>query len=254
MPTPRRLFAGAAALLAGCAALAALSDVRAAPPSDKEFTALVEAEIKYIQKRLAEPKAEKAVGSLRSTAILVAHAAQGRMADAKDAAALGALRDAFVALDKALSKKDLAGATKLAKELTATPAGEGKPGEKVDFTSVNEFDLHTLMKPFTATAAGGRGFEKANRDYAKKLPAGPEPALTARRMEHIAELTALFPPADDEGKKTKEAWLKWSGEMKKAAGDASVNLAKGKAGEKAASAAFKKLDAACTSCHNVFRE
>jgi len=242
---------GFAALSVG---LFAMSGSQAAGLPADAFTALVSADIKYIQDTLAEETAGKHKSSIKTTAILIAYLAQSQM-DQKgaDKKQLATLRDEALELAGAIAKKDFDAAKKIASGLKVDI--KANPSAKLDapkWASVHSFDLSELMTPFRLEKVFGRNFEKSIRDNAKKL--SPEAANLANRTIVIAEFTTMFAPTVAEGKKTPAAWNKHSKEMKDAAIEASTALTGPKKDEKKAMAAFKKLDATCTRCHNDFRD
>jgi len=68
----------------------------------------------------------------------------------------------------------------------------------------------------------------------------------------IAEITAAFPPTKDVGKQTKADWLKLTAEVR----DSGIKLAeaaKSKVPNDVKTAA-SKINAACNSCHTLFRD
>jgi len=255
----RRWFLlGLSSLFLGLLGLTISDPAHAATIATNDFKSVIDNEIKYIKTRLGEPKVEKAFGTLKTTAFVIAHLAQTQM-DVKDSdpKQLATLRDAALKIAGALNKKDIAGATKLVSTLTADIEADASVDTKpVKLIGLHDFELHTLMSPFRSEKANGRGYEKAVRDLAKgvKTTAVADATILAYKLDAYADLTAEMAPADAGATKTKANWVKWSSERKKHAGDAVKAMKTGKGGEKAAAASFKKLDASCTSCHNVFRE
>lgn len=89
----------------------------------------------------------------------------------------------------------------------------------------------------------------------------PSPAVLAKEAAHleemayvlaaVADVTAAKAPTADKGKKTKKDWNTWSVEMR----EASIALAKASnaKGAQDVKAAAAKVNAACNSCHSVFR-
>ncbi|VTS02105.1 cytochrome c [Tuwongella immobilis] len=247
---------GLSSLFLGLLAISASDRARAAAVATSDFQAAVESEISYLKKRLGEPKADKALPTLKTAAFIIAHLAQNQIAaKTGDAKQLATLRDAALEVAAAVNKKDLATATKLASGLSVDiKASASANPAPVTLVGLHDFELHTLMSPFRIERANGRGYEKAVRDFAKSVKNVDEAISLGVKLEAYAELTAAMAPDDEGSMKTKANWVKWSNEMKKNATDAVAALKKGKAGEKTAAASFKKLDASCTACHNVFRE
>jgi hypothetical protein len=239
-----RFVSGSVVLLASFAAFGGRESAADTPLPAPDATALVAAEAEYLTTKLGNMP-NNAPRTLKTTAMLIALVAQ-EQGDTD-------LRDKAVAVAEAIAKKDYAGAQKLAKELPPL-----KPGGKVspiDLTQKANFDLTDLMDVFRLDRGkGGRSHEKEVRDHAKKIPDPKKAALLAYKIAKIADYTEVMVPTSLGGKKTKENWTKYSQEMRDLAMKAGQAAAGAKGMDKAATAAFKKLDANCTACHNIFRD
>jgi hypothetical protein len=89
----------------------------------------------------------------------------------------------------------------------------------------------------------------------------PTPAVLGKEAEAleemayviaaVAEVTHVMAPAADKGKKTKKDWLAWTADMREGANKL-AEAAKAKGAQDVKGAA-SKINAACNSCHSVFR-
>ena len=140
--------------------------------------------------------------------------------------------------------------------------GELRLGEAADalqLLEVDQFGLDELMQQFKPEKSGGIGLEAALVTPAQKrgmLTANElkSAATAALRIAVIAQPTEAYVPANDEGKKTKAAWVKWSKEMGDLAIDAAKLAKAPKPDDKAVKAALRKLEDNCKACHAVFRD
>lgn len=229
--------------------------------SDAEFATLVAADAKTIADTLGKGKPDKkGVVKAKAAALMVVAYAQGAMAkDGAKAAELAALRDKALAVGQALKDDKFDEAKALAAELK--PAGKSDPAAKTDPVAVDRlFDLKELMTQFKPESGGGLALEKNLTKFWNKKGSAPYSAAEVKEMlplllrtAVIAQVTEAMTPAADEGKKTREAWLKWTKEMADHAEAAARQAHQMKPDDKALKAALKKLDASCSGCHAVFR-
>lgn len=220
--------------------------------TEAELASLVAAEAKTIAAALAKGAPDKkGVGKIRGAALMIATYAQGA-GDGQNG-----LRDLALKIGKSARDGKFDEVKTLVAELKPGAASAGAKSGAVPLQ--DQFDLEELMQQFKPERGGGIELEKALQTAAKKrapLTANEIKAIVPvlLRIAVIAQPCEAFAPAKDEGKKTKDQWNKWSQEMGVLALDA-ANLAKAaKPDDKALKAALNRVDANCTSCHNVFRE
>lgn len=235
--TPKlRFAAGATALAAGAWFLAATAAPVALPPAAAK--AATAADVADLQKRVETVTAapEKSKGAIRTAkAIALMLAVYGDDATKSQATAVAA----------ALAKKDYKGAAELAKGLSAPKGG---PAAKF------EYDLEDVMSPFRIAKSGGLNIEKDIRDAVKdgKID-GKAAELIGARSAALASYTETLP---NDKAKTSPAmtakWKKYAKDMAAAGNDLAAQGAKGDAAKLVGS--LKKLNAACTNCHNDFRD
>lgn len=247
-PTLNRRLAGAAAVAALAGLAAAVSEAKG-PLAEATYPKVVEADIAHLTKLADTVKTKKTVlGRMRVTAALLAAYAQ----DSGDPKLAG-VHAAALKVAAAAGKKDATAAAAAAKELAAAKGGETvKP---VDVVKETKIDISDIMHVMGGATGGGLSTEKDIKDWMKKGVTDVKAAeVQAARSAVLADFTLVSPP-EFGGKKKKEDWEKWSADMKKISVEAATEAAKG---DKADKAKLKKLfsgiDAACTNCHNVFKD
>jgi hypothetical protein len=245
----RRLTGGA-----GLLAAAWLATASAAPLPAEVTGKLIEADIAYLQKNLEKPPEKRAVGTLKSVAMLIALQAQNEMAG-KDGPKMAALRDQALKVAEALAKKDFAAAKAAADGLSKPSGGAMKP---VKLHEQAKFDLAELMSVFRLAKVGGLNIEKDIRDQAKK-----ETELDVKLVGELGAHSnlvgqyALEMPAENAAANpaNKKKWDGYTQDMMKLSGEVSTEAAKGAKADKAKlKSLLGKLDASCTACHNEFRD
>jgi hypothetical protein len=257
--TPARLLLVAAALVLG---MAWLSQAGAADPTDDEFKALIDQDVKAITKAAdAVDKAaagkkkatEKNAGSgIKSSAVNLAGYANARItgkdpaADAKAAA----IRDEAIRIFKAASDKDFKAAVEAAKGLSnPKPAADAK---KIDVAKAfGELTPKEVMDNYKTTAQFGTNVEADIKANAKKATAKPpEAALIAHRVMVMGEYSKSVNKAENAA--DKKEWDDYNAKMLKAAEDL-LAASKKKSSPTDFAKLFTNLDAACTACHDKFK-
>ncbi|MBM4070594.1 MAG: hypothetical protein FJ271_16805 [Planctomycetes bacterium] len=238
----RHVTLTAVALLIVAALLPAKEEPAGSIPSamvDK----LIDQDVAFIQKTLAKAKLiEKNARKAKAAALLIAVYSQ--IGQEKNAARRDTALKLIAAIDTGKGHKDLADTLRKTK-------GGGEAGP-VAFNK--HLKLEYLMRAFSSTQVGGFGLEKdleALGEIKGELPgAEKDKALVvAYKTLAIAYLTHSYLPEQDEGAKTKKAWLELSKQMHKN----SLNLVQAINSGKGISAASDKLATTCTKCHDVFR-
>jgi hypothetical protein len=238
---------------------------------DADFKALVEQAAKATQEELATgmpttTSAKKA----RALAVMIAVYAQSTMnRPGADVAHLTGMRTEALSLADLIRQKKYADAGQrvaaLRSPIKATdkaPFDLAKVGDRDELTAIT-------MQLLAIRTRGGLGLESKpakNLDGIEarliglgRKPLGPdelekqaeEIARFAYVTAMIGEITHALAPEKDEGKKKRAEWIAWSEQMR----DAGRQLAEASRAKnpKDVLAAAKKLNASCTSCHDVFR-
>ncbi len=249
-----RLLAGSTALVAG---MCYFSGATAAPPalSQSSFKKAADADLEFLLKRLDEMAAQdKPKDGFRKPAI----ASAVMLAMYGEALGDATLKADALKVAEALHKKDIKGATDLAKKLAIKPGSASKVAlvKPENFA----FDLDLVMNPFRAARAGGMNIEKDIRDMiAKKnaLKVEPEAAeILGLRTAILGEYTFHLPnDAAATNKANTEDWQRWTKEMSDTSVKLTEEAGKGKtANEAAMIALLNKLNNTCSNCHNKFRQ
>jgi hypothetical protein len=166
---------------------------------------------------------------------------------------LATLRDAALKVADALNKEDFAAAATLA--MTLSPKMPADPNAKPAALPLQTMlDIGDLMSQFKVARSGGQDLEKLMNDFIKKPTSGLDlkaAGLLANKVATISQYTEAMPPAAAANKDPKK-WVQWSQDMRAAALDVSKAAKAGKAAD--TKQALKRMEASCTSCHNVFRD
>ena len=117
----------------------------------------------------------------------------------------------------------------------------------VDIVKETKADIDDLMAQFKKS---GLGLEDQIKAMTKKAGKPEEVSAIGARMLIVVDLMETIHP-DFGGKKNLAAWSASSKEMKVASEDL-IKAATSKDAKKM-TAAMDKLNASCTSCHNVFK-
>lgn len=244
----RRVILGGL-FLSGGILVASLSSLAAEVPVDA-LQSVLESDVKrvneLIEKYNASPDKKSPI-QIRSTTMMIAAYAQSKMVAEKDKAKEWAgLRDqALKVFETALPGKDL----KKAMPLNLDKKGEGKP-ELLKLHTAAKFDIYDLMAQFKKTEALGLNMEKDIKDGANK-GAKVDATGIGVRVAFVAEFLKDVEPDGgfEGGRRTKKEWSSSNDRMIAANKDL---LAAGDDASKI-QAALKKIDGACTACHNVFK-
>ncbi len=241
------------------------------PPA--EFKPLVEQAAKAIQEELAAPApTTTAAKKARGLALLIAGYAQGEtVRGGADAGRAAAVRDAAVAMADTLKQKQYDKAKKQAEALAELKAdAPGKPGVVALHRPAERDDVTAAtMLLFAVRTRGGLGVDSRpakNVDgiEARLMALSRKPMTQADLEKHadeiaraayatavLGQITHALAPEKDDGKKKRAEWIAWSEEMR----DAARQLAEAARAKnpKEVRAAASKVNATCTSCHDVFR-
>jgi Cytochrome C' len=252
-----RILLGAAALAVGIVRLEMGAVEAADAVPDAEFKMLVDQDAKNIVTNLnnGKPAKKTADRAIKSSALMIAAYAQGRMGkNPADDAKLATLRDTAIKVAKTGGAKKYADAVAPAKLLAADMAAAGKPDTKnVDLIAATGVDIEELMYQFKKIGVGGLGIEEDIKANAKKLTMKPDlAAALGQRTLVAADLCAVLQPsAGFNAAKPKKDWDQDIKDMKGAA-TALVGAAKAN-NTKDVQTAFNKLDASCVHCHDKFK-
>jgi len=169
---------------------------------------------------------------------------------------MAGLRDTALKVAKAIADGKAADALKLADDLK--PAGKADPAAKTAPLPVHtSVEIDELMQMFKPERSGGLGMETKLQALAKKRNyTDAEYQQMVPMLYRIATIAqpaeGLVPPAM--GKKTPDKWVKLTQDMGTLSQQAADLAKKPKPEAAAVSAALKKLDDNCASCHTVFRD
>lgn len=136
-------------------------------------------------------------------------------------------------------------------------------------------EVKDLMELFERRRAGGKGglgvgptagaitpdgVEAKIQDMAKKPLTAVQVTAQAAALNKMAyqtaagaQITKALKPEKDMGKRKVADWVKWSEEMEAASMELAAATSAAKKDPTTIMNATKKLDAACVSCHNVFK-
>lgn len=244
----RRVGLGGLFLFGGLLVVAMAS--HAADVPEDVLKAVLESDVKRVNELLEKYNAtpdKKSPIQIRSSTMMIAAYSQSKMTSEKDKAKEWAgLRDQALKLyESALPGKDLKKGT----ALDLAKKGEGKT-EAVQLHKAVKFDINDLMAQFKKTEANGLNLEKDIKDGATK-GAKVDANGIAGRIAFVGELLKEVGPDGgfEGGKKTKKEWDASNDKM--LAANKELLAAGGNAMK--VQAALKKMDGACTACHNVFK-
>lgn len=247
----RRMFLGAAVLFAGMTAMVALDPLaQAAELATADVATLIAADGKFIDTALKGGTPEKkSLTPLKSSALMVAAYAQSQITgkNAGDDLKYASVRDNALKVYKAVASKKSADAVAPAKALAAMEVDKAASVKPVDIVKETKADIDDLMAQFKKS---GLGLEDQIKALTKKAGKPEEASAIGARMLIVVDLMETIHP-DFGGKKNLAAWSASSKEMKVASEDL-IKAAAAKDAKKM-TAAMSKLDASCTSCHNVFK-
>jgi hypothetical protein len=248
--TVRRAVLGTAFLFGGIL-MVTLTSVAADVPEDVLKT-VMETDIKRVNDLVEKYNAmadKKSPIQIRSTSMMVAAYAQSKIAgkDEKEDKKYAGLRDqALKVFEAALPGKDMKKAT----PLDLAKASDGDP-KIVALHKAAKFDINDLMAQFKKTTANGLNLEQDIKDAANK-GAKVDSAGIAARVSFVGDfLKDVGPDGGFDAKKTKKSWDD-STEKMMAANKDLMAATKDKSAPKIKEA-LKKMDGACTACHNVFK-
>jgi len=225
--------------------------------SDDAFRLLVTEDAKVVKEGLEKSSDKKMAVKAKNAALMIAVYAQGAMQKpGGNAAAMAGLRDQALKVVKAIKDGKFPDALKLADELK--PAGKPDPAAQNAPLPVHEnIEIDELMQLFKPERSGGLGIETKLQTLAKKRSyTKAEFEQMVPMLDRIATIAqpaeGLVPPAM--GKKTPDKWVKFTQDMGKLSQEAAVLARKPQPDVASVSAALKKLDDSCASCHTVFRD
>ncbi len=227
---------------------------------DVEFNRLVQEEVNLIQDGLkkyesetVKEKKDSEMMKVRTSAILIALAAQGTKGGG-DPRQLATLRDTALKLADSVDKLNMGEARKQAdlianfKELKADPKADVKP---VDLRkSISE--LVNAMHVFAPTDKGGEGIDKDLLTLGvqkKPLALSDKLVMMAYKAALVAEVAQAH---YDTAKDKKKLWLSMSDDMRKYSLDLAETVKAKKA--KDAKNVLSRLISACNACHKEFRD
>jgi hypothetical protein len=219
------------------------------PP--QEYAKLVKHDAKLIQDALAKDVDMKKEGrKLKATALMIAAYAQST----KDAKELSGVRDTALQLLDALENDKIADAKKYAEQLAAGKGGTAGKGGLLPLQT--KLKLEDIMHQFTSEMSGGFGYETefeelADAKEALKAEQIDSLVLKAYKVATVSQLAEASVPAEDDGAKTRKAWLNFAGEFRKSA----LGLAEAARGKKDSEVktALQTLNMTCKKCHDVFQ-
>ena len=244
-----RLWLGAVALLCGILFVAS-SPSQAGDVPDEILKSIIEADVKRVNEMVEKYNTtpdKKMPIQIKSSSLMIAAYAQNSITG-KDAAAdkkWAGVRDQAIKVAESFANKK-------SKEAVAIDLskGEGDP-KPVKIHTMAKMDIDILMAQFKKSTAEGLNMEADIKEGANKGAKVDATLIAGRALVTADFLAELTPTGGFDAKKTKKDWDRTTGQMKTAARD--ILAAKGKDG-KTLTIALKKLDGACTACHNIFKE
>ena len=224
---------------------------------DDVFARLVTDDAQIVKESLAKASDAKMAVKAKDAALMIAVYAQGAMQKSGgNAAAMVGLRDSALKVVKAIKEGKTADALKLADDLK--PAGKADPTAKTTAVPIHQnIEIDDLMQQFKPDRSGGLGMETKLQTLAKKRnfteAEYQQKVPMLYRIATIAQPTEGLVPAPM-GKKTPDKWVKFTQDMGTLSVQAAELAKKPRPEASAVSAALKKLDDNCASCHTVFRD
>jgi hypothetical protein len=249
-----------------CAGLVCLSQAGAAdPPTDNEFTTLLDQDAKIIAKaadaveKAPTPKDRKVIAKnagsgIKSAALIIAAYSNSRItgkdpaADAKAAA----VRDEAIKIYKAAADGDFKAAAETAKGLS-TAKGSGKAAKIDLLQAFGEVTSKDVMHNFLKTNQYGTNVEADIIANATKKGPPAKPAdtiLMSHRVLIMGEYSKKVVKA--EGAEDTKKWLEYNDQMMQAT-EKLLAAAKKKSSPADMAKAFTLVNASCTACHDDFK-
>jgi len=251
---------GLAVLATGLGSLVAAdtkTDMYKSVLPDAEFNRLVTADAQIIKEGLDKASDKKMAVKAKNAALMIAVYAQGALQKGGgNAPAMAGLRDQALKVVKAIKDGKFDDAKKLVADLK--PAGKPDPGAQAALLPVHEnIEIDELMQLFKPDRSGGLGIETKLQTLAKKRSyTDAEVEQMVPMLYRIAAIAqpaeGLVPPAM--GKKTPDKWVKLTRDMGTLSLEAAKLAEKKPRADASVSAALKKVDDNCASCHTVFRD
>lgn len=251
------LTSSMAALLAIGHGMAADDASKAPPVTAADVAAMNKEALKQIDLSLKRPTAKISAKRIRTSAFVIALAAQdAAQHHAGDALQFILLRDEAVHLAEAAatSKINVENAQKHTALLNAYPhLTTAAQSRTVDL--LQDFGMADVMRVFEKRVKGGQevelqmlNLENVRRTYKPRQL--EDWRLSALKIMMIADLVRNHPP--DAGPEKQKQWQQFSDAMSQTAGD-TLQTAKAK-DSKAFRTALLKLNDTCTNCHQVFKK
>jgi hypothetical protein len=210
-----------------------------------------------VKEGLEKASDKKMAVKAKNAALMIAVYAQGAMQkQGANAAAMAGLRDNALRIVKAIADGKIADATKFADELK--PAGKPDPGAKATLLPIHtSIEIDEIMQVFKPERSGGLGIETKLQTLAKKR--SYTEAEYQQMVPMLYRIATIAQPVEGivpvpMGKKTPDRWVKFNQEMGTLSQQAAELAKKPRPEAAAVSAALKKLDDNCLSCHTVFRD
>jgi hypothetical protein len=191
---------------------------------------------------------------MKATAALLAMNAQEQYGS-ENGAKMAVVYDSAMKLAAAAGKKDAkaaADAVKMLQEAKGTGKATAEPVPLKDLIATSKVELGEVMELFSRGTGGGMNLEEDLKQL-KKNGEGKDLALLAARNALLADLTMNL-PNDKASGGMKKTWDEYSADMKKFSLEIATEAAKPKPDAAKLKAAAGKIDAACTNCHNKFRD
>jgi hypothetical protein len=216
---------------------------------------IIDEDAKEIQTTLSQAKVgNKDRKRAMIEAIVIAAAANDNAKDPK----MAAIRDNAIKLLEVLKKEESAQYKDSAQNLTKGKGDGAAESIKLDLAKyiwdddTKDFDKDMLMHLFKSTKAGGLGFEKLIKDYSDKAPGAKDvdkAINTIYRVAALAEIIGQVGPKEKVGTKDPKDWERFTKSLKDAAAGGADKKKPAEIKE-----TMTKIDAACVSCHNVFKK
>ena len=205
-----------------------------------DYKKVVETDVKLIQEMLSKGSVdEKTSKKIRGMGMMLAAYAQGTDA---------ALRASALKLVAAMDKGNTAEAKTIASKLT--PSAKSDASKAVP---LNKVDFDILMRLFSRLGLGlERDLDEMTEVKGFSAEQYDKLVTLGYRMAALGELSTHFAPEKDEGKKTRKAFLQFSGDLR-AGSLALAQAAKGKK-EGDVTKALERVSVSCRKCHEIFRD
>ena len=261
MSHPLRTLVGCAALAAGLWVITAAGAADPAAPelSQASVKKAADADLKFLQERLADlAKKQAAGGKLLDGQIKPALGVALLLAAYADPLGDANLKADATKVAEAIQKKDFKAADELAKKLAVKPGAAGKFGA-LPKPFKDEVMLEAVMSPFRGGGVGGLNIDRDIKDMTKNMnPMKIDPAhvevLAVRSTVINSFATHHLNQKASTNAANQQAWGRLSKDSIDFSKQLAAEAAKAKPEEKKLKTLMSSLIGRCNECHEKFRD